>query len=81
MSAHRPNAPPSRNGVGASSVVLTQGPWTKVIDFLVQRFPSVSHATWLQRLQVGDVVVLYSESTLAARTRIREVDALPGAAP
>lgn len=35
----------------------------------------------LDGLQVGDVVVLYSESTLAARTRIREVDALPGAAP
>ncbi|KFL37902.1 hypothetical protein N788_01655 [Arenimonas donghaensis DSM 18148 = HO3-R19] len=32
-------------------------------------------------LQVGDVVVLYSETTLAARTRIREVEALPGAAP
>ena len=35
----------------------------------------------LDGLQVGDVVVLYSETTLAARTRIREVDALPGAAP
>ena len=35
----------------------------------------------LDGLQVGDVVVLYSQSTLAARTRIREVDALPGAAP
>jgi tRNA pseudouridine32 synthase/23S rRNA pseudouridine746 synthase len=56
MAAHRPNAPPSRDGVGASSVVLPQGPWTCVIDFLVQRFPSVSRETWLQRLQVGDVV-------------------------
>ena len=35
----------------------------------------------LDGLQVGDVVVLYSETTLAARTRIREVEALPGAAP
>lgn len=56
MALHRPNAPPSRNGVGASSVVLPQGPWTRVIDFLVQRFPSVSLDTWLHRLQVGDVV-------------------------
>ena len=56
MALPRPNAPPSRNGVGASSVVLPQGPWCRVIDFLVQRFPSVSADTWLHRLQVGDVV-------------------------
>lgn len=35
----------------------------------------------LDGLQVGDVVVLYSESTLTTRTRIREAEALPGAAP
>lgn len=34
----------------------------------------------LDGLQVGDVVVLYSETTLTTRTRIREVEALPGAA-
>ena len=42
---HRPNAPPSRNGVGASCVVLPSGPWPRVIDFLVQRFPGVSAET------------------------------------
>lgn len=51
----RPNAPPDRNGVGASCVVLPPGPWIRVIDFLVQRFPSVGLDTWLQRLRVGDV--------------------------
>ena len=56
MALHRPNAPPSRNGVGASSVVLPQGPWVRAIDFLLHRFPSVSADTWLHRLQVGDVV-------------------------
>jgi tRNA pseudouridine32 synthase/23S rRNA pseudouridine746 synthase len=56
MSLQRAHAPPSRNGVGASSVVLPQGVWARVIDFLVQRFPSVSLAIWLERLQVGDVV-------------------------
>ena len=56
MALHRPNAPPSRNGVGASCVVLPQGPWVRVIDFLVQRFPGVSLDTWLQRLQAGDVI-------------------------
>ena len=56
MALHRPNAPPSRNGVGASCVVLPQGPWVRAIDFLLHRFPSVSADTWLHRLQVGDVV-------------------------
>lgn len=56
MALHRPNPPPSRNGVGASCVVLPTGPWARVIDFLVQRFPGVSAATWLERLQMGDVI-------------------------
>lgn len=45
-----------RNGVGASSVVLPEGPWATVLEFLVQRFPGVTHAQWIQRLQAGDVV-------------------------
>ena len=56
MALLRPNAPPNRNGVGASCVVLPEGPWTLVIDFLVQRFPGVNEATWLQRLKAGDVL-------------------------
>ena len=56
MALHRPNAPPSRNGVGASCVVLPAGPWARVIDFLPQRFPGVSTNTWLQRLHAGDVI-------------------------
>ena len=56
MSLHRPNPPPSRNGVGASCVVLPPGPWARVIDFLPQRFPGVSTDTWLQRLHAGDVI-------------------------
>lgn len=56
MALHRPNAPPSRNGVGASCVVLPIGPWTRVIDFLPQRFPGVSMDTWLQRLHAGEVI-------------------------
>ncbi len=56
MALHRPNAPPSRNGVGASCVVLPAGSWSRVIDFLPQRFPSVNLDTWLQRLHAGDVI-------------------------
>lgn len=37
-------------------MVLPQGPWSRAIDFLVQRFPSVSADIWLQRLQAGDVI-------------------------
>ena len=56
MALHRPNAPPSRSGVGASCVVLPAGPWARVIDFLAQRFPGVAQAVWTQRLQDGDVI-------------------------
>lgn len=45
-----------RNGVGPSSVVLPEGPWATVADFLFQRFPGVPQAVWLQRMQDGDVV-------------------------
>lgn len=56
MARPRPNAPPPRNGVGASSVVLPVGPWATVLEFLVQRFPAITPAQWLQRLQDGDVM-------------------------
>lgn len=63
------------------------GVW-KVVDGDIEFVPVRTGPTDLQGyvqvldgLQVGDVVVLYSETTLTARTRIREVEALPGAAP
>jgi tRNA pseudouridine32 synthase/23S rRNA pseudouridine746 synthase len=56
MALHRPNAPPSRNGVGASCVVLPAGPWLTMHEGLVARFPGVPAAVWLRRLQDGDVV-------------------------
>lgn len=56
MALFRPNAPPSRLGVQAGCVVLPPGPWATVAAFLVQRFPGVPAATWLQRMEAGDVV-------------------------
>jgi len=56
MALYRPNPPPTRNGVSASCVVLPVGPWGTVVEFLAQRFPNVSQAQWLARLQAGDVV-------------------------
>lgn len=56
MTLYRPNPPPPRDGVGASCVVLPEGPWATVDAFLAQRFPNVSAAEWQQRLQDGQVV-------------------------
>lgn len=75
MARPRPNAPPPRNGVGASSVVLPVGPWATVLEFLVQRFPAITPAQWLQRLQDGDVMddqglVLDTDSLYTPKRRL-----------
>ena len=85
MALHRPNAPPSRNGVGASCVVLPAGPWLTMHQGLVARFPGVPAALWLQRLQDGDVIddqgqVLTADSPYRAGQRLyyfRAVEAEP----
>jgi tRNA pseudouridine32 synthase/23S rRNA pseudouridine746 synthase len=55
----RPGVPPTRDGVGASCVSLPEGPWTRISDFLVQRFAHLPAEVWLQRLQDGEVVDEY----------------------
>ncbi|MBG9390653.1 pseudouridine synthase [Caenimonas aquaedulcis] len=45
-----------RDGVGASQVSLPAGPWTSMLDFLVERFPGVSADDWVARMRSGDVV-------------------------
>jgi len=47
---------PSRDGVGPSWVGLTPGPWPRLIDFLLARFPAVSQAQWTARIERGDVL-------------------------
>lgn len=47
---------PVRDGVGASQVGLPEGPWASMLDFLVQRFPAISAAQWIERMAQGDVV-------------------------
>lgn len=56
MARIRPNAPPMRDGVSASCVVLPSGPWPNLFDFLCARFPSVASTEWQQRLDSGNVV-------------------------
>lgn len=50
--------PPTRNGVGPSCVGLpsNEGEWATITDFLVQRFPAIERAVWLQRMHEGHVV-------------------------
>lgn len=53
---HDPQVLPIRDGVKPSCVVLPlQGP-ASTLEFLLQRWPSVSQAAWLQRMQQGEVV-------------------------
>ena len=47
---------PTRLGVGPSTVGLPPGDWATLLDFLLARFPGVTEATWLGRMQAGDVV-------------------------
>ena len=41
---------PTRDGVGPSCVGLPAGHWATITDFLVERFPDISRAVWLQRM-------------------------------
>ncbi|TWO68759.1 pseudouridine synthase [Caenimonas sedimenti] len=45
-----------RDGVTASQVALPAGHWPCILDFLVERFPGVRAADWVDRIQAGDVV-------------------------
>jgi len=48
--------PPMRDGVSASRVAVTPGPWTTVVAFLVHRLSTVSLADWRERLGRGEVL-------------------------
>ncbi|MCF8168367.1 MAG: pseudouridine synthase [Rhodoferax sp.] len=56
MGLYRPNAPPMRDGVGASCVVLPAGSWFTVAEFLLERFAHVPASEWAQRLATGAVI-------------------------
>ena len=47
---------PTKDGVGPSCVALPPGPWLTISDFLIDRFPAVSAATWQARMQQGELV-------------------------
>jgi len=71
-----------RDGVGPSSVVLPPGAWPTVLDFLVERFPGVSKAQWIERLRAGAVsddrgYTLGAEAAYLAGLRVYYFRALP----
>ncbi|HSW19764.1 MAG TPA: pseudouridine synthase [Ramlibacter sp.] len=47
---------PVRDGVGPSQVALPPGPWTCMLDFLVERFPAIPADEWRARIALGHVV-------------------------
>lgn len=56
MARIRPLAPAARHGVRPSCVVVTPGPWTDLLDFFCQRFPSVPASTWQARFASEDII-------------------------
>jgi tRNA pseudouridine32 synthase/23S rRNA pseudouridine746 synthase len=64
MSRPRPAwTPPLRDGVSASRVAVTPGPWATVADFLSQRLPLV--VDWPARLAAGDVLDAHGRTVAA----------------
>lgn len=47
--------PPTRDGVGASSVRLPPGAWPLLLDFMSERFPEVPRDIWQSRMRLGRV--------------------------
>lgn len=85
MALYRPNAPATRHGVSPGCVVLPEGQWATVAEFLCQRFPAVPAPEWLDRMARGDVlddqsVPITPQCTYTARRRLyyyRTVEAEP----
>ena len=57
MSQSPSKAPlPIRDGVAPSYLWLPEGSWDNMLSFLVQRYPQVGVANWLDRMARGEVV-------------------------
>ena len=57
-----------REGVGPSCVSLPAGNWPTITEFLVQRFPDIPRAMWLERMAAAEVVDEFGEAVTPART-------------
>lgn len=66
---------PMRDGVSPSYLWLQDGPWTRLLPFLVENFPLVSEVDWRARLARGEVVdgqgqALHADSPYRRGSRI-----------
>ena len=52
---------PTRDGVSASCVAMPCGTWPTVLDFLDERFPTVSRPAWATRLHDGEVLDIHGQ--------------------
>lgn len=85
MTRYRPNAPPARDGLAASCVVVPAGVSATALDFFCQRFPFIERSDWEGRFAAGDVVdmdgaQLAADAQLAGGQRLyyfRRVEAEP----
>ena len=58
---------PTRHGVGPSCVSLPAGNWPTFTDFLAERFPAITRATWLERMAAGLVADEFGTLVTAQR--------------
>jgi tRNA pseudouridine32 synthase/23S rRNA pseudouridine746 synthase len=86
MARYRPNAPPARDGLSASCVVVPAGVSANALDFFCQRFPFIERSDWQSRFAAGEVVDMNGAS-VAANAQLeggqrlyyfRRVEAEPG---
>ncbi|WP_230541630.1 RluA family pseudouridine synthase [Janthinobacterium sp. FW305-129] len=57
MSSRHAAAPlPMRDGVAPSYLWLPEGQWPDMLTFLIERYPQISAAQWLDRMARGEVV-------------------------
>jgi tRNA pseudouridine32 synthase / 23S rRNA pseudouridine746 synthase len=47
---------PTREGIGPSHLTLRGDRWENILDYLAERFPDVKRATWISRMNKGEVV-------------------------
>ena len=83
MNRFRPNAPPPRDGLNASCVVVPAGPWGCALEFFAHRFAFIARDDWAQRFAAGDVLdqdnqVLRADAPLRTGQRLYYYRSMPG---
>jgi tRNA pseudouridine32 synthase / 23S rRNA pseudouridine746 synthase len=77
---------PTVEGIGPSCLTLRGGEWKNVLEFLEDHFPDVKRATWIARMERGEVVdengmLLNADSAYREGTRIFYYRELEGETP